>query len=67
MACEVVSDGPSAHAQATGMLVVGGLYGEYYPSGFAAGCAFAPTSIDKLDELLDESKMLNSLVGMGAR
>jgi len=49
------------------MLVVGGLYGEYYPSGFAAGCAFAPTSIDKLDELLDESKMLNSLVGMGAR
>jgi Kef-type K+ transport system membrane component KefB len=26
----------------TGMAVVGGLTGEYYPSGFAAGCAFAP-------------------------
>ena len=47
----------------TGMAVVGGLTGEYYPSGFAAGCAFAPTSIDISIKLLDESKMLNSLTG----
>jgi len=47
----------------TGMAVVGGLTGEYYPSGFAAGCAFAPTSIDISIKLLDESKMLNSLAG----
>ena len=47
----------------TGMVVVGGLTGEYYPSGFAAGCAFAPTSIDISIKLLDESKMLNSLAG----
>jgi len=47
-----------------GMGLVGVLFdGEFFPSGFAAGCAFAPTSIDISIKLLDESKMLNSLAG----
>ena len=47
-----------------GVAVVGLLFdGEYYPSGFAAGCAFAPTSIDISIKLLEESKMLNTLAG----
>ena len=46
------------------MLVVGALFdGEFYPSGFAAGCAFAPTSIDISIKLLEEAKMLNTLAG----
>jgi Kef-type K+ transport system membrane component KefB/glycine cleavage system regulatory protein len=47
----------------TGMLLVGLMFGEFYPSGFAAGCAFAPTSVGISIKLLDESKMLNSLAG----
>jgi len=35
----------------------------FYPWGFAAGCAFAPTSVGISIKLLDESKMLNSLAG----
>ena len=47
-----------------GLGVVGALFdGEYYPSGFAAGCSFAPTSVGISIHLLDESKMLNSLAG----
>ena len=49
----------------TGMGFVGALWGNdyIYPSGFAAGCAFAPTSIDISIKLLEESKMLNSMAG----
>ena len=52
-----------------GMLVVGLLFrradGErdFWPSGFAAGCAFAPTSVGISIKLLEESKMLNTLAG----
>ena len=46
-----------------GMLLVGGLFGEIYPSGFAAGCAFAPTSLDIAFKLLDRSKMVNTMPG----
>jgi len=35
----------------------------FYPWGFAAGCAFAPTSVGISIRLLDESKMLNSIAG----
>jgi Kef-type K+ transport system membrane component KefB len=48
----------------TGLLFVGLLFdGEFYPSGFAAGCAFAPTSVGISIKLLEESKMLNSMAG----
>ena len=49
----------------TGMAFVALLWGNdhLYPSGFAAGCAFAPTSIDISIKLLEESKMLNSMAG----
>lgn len=48
-----------------GMAFVGFLFPDagFFPSGFAAGCAFAPTSIDISIKLLDESKMLNTLAG----
>jgi len=52
-----------------GIVVVGALtMGEdaelaFYPWGFAAGCAFAPTSVGISIRLLDESKMLNSMAG----
>ena len=32
-----------------------------YPSGFAAGCAFAPTSIELTLKLLEEAKMVRGL------
>ena len=35
----------------------------FYPSGLAAGCAFAPTSVGISIKLLDDAKMLNSLAG----
>ena len=52
-----------------GIVVVGGLFidsapdSAFYPWGFAAGCAFAPTSVGISIRLLDESKMLNSMAG----
>ena len=52
-----------------GFLVTGALFSSafpdyaFYPWGFAAGCAFAPTSVGISIKLLDESKMLNSLAG----
>ena len=47
-----------------GMVCVGALFnGDYYPSGFAAGCAFAPTSVGISIHLLEESKMLGSMAG----
>ena len=49
-----------------GLVVVGVLFNDarsFYPWGFAAGCAFAPTSVGISIKLLDESKMLNSLAG----
>ena len=54
----------------SGLGLVGALFdgcpgeaGCFYPSGFAAGCAFAPTSVGISIKLLEESKMLNTLAG----
>ena len=47
----------------TGLAVVGAFTGRYMPDGFAAGCAFAPTSVGISIRLLDEAKMLNSIAG----
>jgi len=52
-----------------GVVVVGWLWNaeasdrSWYPWGFSAGCAFAPTSVGISIKLLDESKMLNSITG----
>ena len=52
-----------------GIIVVGALFSEcrsdlaFYPWGFAAGCAFAPTSVGISINLLVESNMLNSMSG----
>merc|ERR1719424_2220134 len=52
-----------------GFLLVGALFSSmdsslaWYPWGFSAGCAFAPTSVGISIKLLDESKMLNSMSG----
>ena len=48
-----------------GMVLVGACFGTdyYYPDGFAAGCALAPTSVGISIKLLDDAKMLNSLAG----
>jgi len=48
-----------------GMVLVGAFFGadRYYPDGFAAGCALAPTSVGISIKLLDDAKMLNSLAG----
>ena len=48
---------------ASGTVVVGAFTGRYFPDGFAAGCAFAPTSVGISIRLLDEAKMLNTLAG----
>ena len=49
----------------SGWLIVGGLFGmdNFFPSGFAAGCAFAPTSVGISIFLLEDAKMLNSMAG----
>ena len=49
---------------AFGMVLTGALFdGEYFPSGFAAGCSFAPTSVGISIFLLEDSKMLNTMAG----
>ena len=48
----------------SGMILVGLLFeGDFYPSGFAAGCAFAPTSVGISIKLLEQSKMLHTIAG----